>query len=223
VSPYSYNWNGVAGSTSKISGLSPGSYTVVVKDKNGCSNTETVTILADGLDAGYITSPSEPPFSLSQDILFHNTTVNGKSYFWDFGDGTSDMLENPTHSYSSPGKYTVLLISKSTNGCIDSAISILEVGNLLQISNVFTPNGDGRNDVFKIKSFGIKSLHISIYDRWGMKMFESDSLDPEWDGTNKKGEAIDGTYYYVVHAEATDNTSIDRAGFVTLIKSILQK
>jgi len=64
-------------------------------------------------------------------VNFSNTSRNAKSYVWDFGDGTSSVIAQPSHVYANPGKYTVKLIAKASDGCgvIDSVIK----SNLVEI------------------------------------------------------------------------------------------
>ena len=76
---------------------------------------------------------------------------------------------------------------------------------LLEFPNVFTPNGDGINDLFEpIVESGIKSMHLLIIDRWGLTVFESDELNPAWDGKINGEKASEGVYFWV--ADYTDNT-----------------
>ena len=70
-----------------------------------------------------------------------------------------------------------------------------------ELPNVFTPNGDGKNDLFTpLPNWRfVKDVDIKIYDRWGLLMFETNDPNVLWDGTNKdtKGKCTDGTYFYV--------------------------
>jgi gliding motility-associated-like protein len=70
-----------------------------------------------------------------------------------------------------------------------------------RIPNVFTPNGDGTNDVFYINTEIFKAEHLSIYNRWGIKVFESGNYF-NWDGRTTSGETCHaGTYYYILQTE----------------------
>ena len=66
---------------------------------------------------------------------------------------------------------------------------------------MFTPDDDGRNDVFYIPNSGMKEFHIVIYDRWGLKIFETTSDEIRWDGRSQAGKPMtDGTYFFVLDA-----------------------
>ncbi len=66
------------------------------------------------------------------------------------------------------------------------------------VPNVFSPNDDGKNDKFTIDARGLQGLHVKIYNRWGMQLYEWFANDGGWDGTLSNGmKAPDGVYYYV--------------------------
>ncbi|HNJ58769.1 MAG TPA: gliding motility-associated C-terminal domain-containing protein, partial [Chitinophagaceae bacterium] len=88
----------------------------------------------------------------------------------------------------------------------------------ITIPNVFTPNGDRVNEVFKITSNGLKSLHCAIYDRWGLKLYEWDGVNGYWDGNTKTGPAPDGTYFYIItYSDYLDKTTTEK-GFLNLFQ-----
>lgn len=85
--------------------------------------------------------------------------------------------------------------------------------------NVFTPNGDGINDLFEIKTSGIENYHCLIFDRWGVKVFETTNAGNYWDGRTTSGMPCpDGTYYYLIEATGTDTKTIIKKGFVQVIR-----
>ncbi len=95
-----------------------------------------------------------------------------------------------------------------------------------QLPNVFTPNGDGKNDLFTplIPYRYVKDVAIKIYDRWGLLMFETTDINVLWDGKNKstKMQCSDGVYYYVctVNEIRVDGiTPRVLTGFVQLMNS----
>ncbi len=88
------------------------------------------------------------------------------------------------------------------------------------IPNVFTPNGDGSNDYFTIRLNKIQCFHMIIYNRWGVKLFETESVEPGWNGTiqNDGSPAPEGTYYYLVDFCRFNGTNGKLKGFLTLIR-----
>lgn len=76
----------------------------------------------------------------------------------------------------------------------------------IEIPNVFTPNNDGINDLFRVNLSGraLISFQIDIYDRWGLLMFSSSSINNKWDGRTTAGmPVVDGTYFYIVDLNGT--------------------
>ena len=85
----------------------------------------------------------------------------------------------------------------------------------LTIPNVFTPNGDGVNDVFSIDGKAITEFNLTIVNRWGNTIFESNDINTSWDGTADGTPCLDGTYFYIIKAKSTSN-DYNKHGHVTL-------
>ncbi|MEO5643731.1 MAG: gliding motility-associated C-terminal domain-containing protein [Bacteroidia bacterium] len=147
------------------------------------------------------------------------TTGNPVSWSWDFGNGQTSAAQNPTNTYTGAGTYTVTMVATDANGCMDSVQSIVSVLEGILIPNVFSPNGDGTNDEFYIPNSGLNEYKIEIFDRWGVKIFESEAPAIHWDGhSTSGGVCTDGTYYFVLHA-VSDTHDYSTTGFITLIGS----
>ena len=110
----------------------------------------------------------------------------------------------------------------ATNGlCYDTAFVTIEVidKSSLIVPNVFTPNGDGKNDVFNVIAVNLKSIEVTIFDRWGLELYSWDTLDGSWSGEASNGKkASDGTYYYVITAEGIDGELYSKKGSFSLIR-----
>lgn len=148
------------------------------------------------------------------DIFFDNTTFNGKNWEWHFGDGTTSSAENPDHIYNSGGVYYVYLIAKSKEGCESMSDSIpveIERNSEIIIPNIFTPNGDNKNDYFQVSAKTIKNFQGIITNQWGKKLYEwsewNKNIFPAsgWDGKINGNDASPGVYYYIIKAEGWDN------------------
>lgn len=87
----------------------------------------------------------------------------------------------------------------------------------LYIPNSFTPNGDGMNDNFGAFGESITNFNIEIFDRWGMRVFESSDVNHRWDGMFKGKLAPQGTYVYKISAQGADGNKTARKGTVNLI------
>ncbi len=207
-------------------------YTVTGSLDRNCTSsgitTTSATILVNvpTLTAGYIVSPSGNIPS-NTNVQFTDKSNGATSWLWNFSDslsGSNDssVLQNPSHTFVKPGKYCILLTVKNDANCLgDTSSCILvdtEIKDSIFIPNVFSPNGDGKNDHFYFTTAGISSLMYSIYDRWGILLFEADGINEEWDGRAKNGETVsDGTYYYIYKAQSYDGKLFKGSGFVQLI------
>jgi gliding motility-associated-like protein len=130
---------------------------------------------------------------------------------WNFGDGNTSSASNPFHTYSAVGDYDVTLIVTSGLDCKDTLIQSLSVVEGIIVPNVFTPNGDGFNDVFDIRTSDVGPFKIEIYNRWGNVIFETVAPEVSWDGMTRAGVAAPaGTYYFVISkAEMNSGNAID--------------
>ncbi len=120
-----------------------------------------------------------------------------------------------------PGQYQVRLIVTDSKGCKDSThydyIDVIE--GIVEIPNTFTPNNDGYNDFFEIKTSGMENINLQIFDRWGALLFETNTLSVMWDGYNQSGiQCPEGTYYYVLQARSYTGKNYNKAGFLMLLR-----
>ncbi len=176
---------------------------------------------------------------MNAEIIVENFTEGGVSYFWDFGDGeTPDAWsenKNPRrYTYSSVGEFDITLITKNQFECIDSIHKKVRVHDeyAFYAPEAFTPNGDGINDYFYVLGHGIdkKQFYFVIYDRFGIKVFDTNIWDEEnpirmaWDGTHngniQNGDKTLPNGMYRWYANFVDFTGKphEKSGTVTLIK-----
>ncbi len=220
TSTYTYLWSPGGGTTATINNLAGGTYTVTISDANGCSATTTAIVVPAPKPTANFT-PSVLVGGAPLDVAFTNNSSGATIYYWSFGDGQLDTINsNPSHIYTIDGKYNSCLVAKSASGCLDSLCKTIEViSDTISIPNVFTPNGDNINEVFVIFARGFQNLEVSIFDRWGLKMWSSSGATSAWDGKNTNGkECTSGTYYYIVKATKYDSTIKEFSGFLTLIR-----
>jgi gliding motility-associated-like protein len=223
--PFSFLWNGTSTGDKFIDyPIVNQSYTLNVKDFNGCSKEEKVDIL--------VSSKPEANFSVTPktgfepiNILISNQTANANLYEWDFGNGQkqTNFDLNPINiTYNSPGVYIIKLFAHNefcSNSKIDSVL-ILPLQELkVEVPNVFSPNGDGINEMFSLIISNAKSIEAIIIDRWGNKMFEITDLNSKWDGKNKTGEdAMEGVYFVKYKVIGFDNQQIQGQAFFHLTR-----
>ncbi len=131
-----------------------------------------------------------------------------------------------SYTYGCEGFYPSALIVENEFGCRDTAQSPIEVLGSKMVPNVFTPNGDGNNDMFQVVRTGLVDYKLSIYNRWGRLVYEQSRScvggepDCGWDGSVNGGEqATDGIYFWVLVGKTTAGADIKEKGNVTLIGS----
>ena len=92
---------------------------------------------------------------------------------------------------------------------------LINVGDELVIPNVFTPNGDGVNDLYFVSSKGLTEFNMTILNRWGNVVFESNDAQTVWDGTSNGVKCTDGTYFYILNAKS-QTKEYKKQGHITL-------
>ncbi|MBV6485928.1 MAG: hypothetical protein KFKLKKLM_02540 [Flavobacteriales bacterium] len=206
--------------TSQVS--TTGTYTFYVNEAGTCASSLTaVNVIVGGVTASIAATPTTGFMPL--DVVFSNNSSTGPTvtYDWNFGDGTpSSNSSEPTHTYNDLGNYVATLIV-SDGVCSDTATVTIEVigQSTIIIPNVFTPNGDGSNDVFTVEGTNLKSVEGEIFNRWGQKMFDWKHVKGYWDGRTQSGaEAPDGTYFYIIKATGMDGVEYFKKGGFSLIR-----
>lgn len=99
-------------------------------------------------------------------------------------------------------------------------VSISSYGqDIAKIPNVFTPNNDGINDVFQIRTIGVDALTVTVYNRYGSVVYRYFGLNGTWDGRNHAGEAcVDGTYFVIAEFTLPDGSKAVLDQHVTLVR-----
>ncbi len=133
------------------------------------------------------------------DISFTDETNGATQWDWSFGDGGSSTSQNPLHTYPGSGTYTLEVSIANAAGCRSVAVQLIEITDEIVVPNVITPNGDGINDLFTISTHGLKSYELTIWNRWGTKVFTSSSALNHWDGKVNGNPVPNGTYFYILH------------------------
>jgi len=155
-----------------------------------------------------------------RNVYLDNVSNGAESYLWDFGDGSpTDNQVSPTHDYPNDreGVYTITLVAISDMGCTDTATQIVQLKDVQQlyVPNAFSPNNDAMNEVFMpIITSGKPLTHyqLSIFDRWGEIVFETNDLNHSWDGNYKGSKMPDGLYTWKIFVES--GKLVDRKNYV---------
>ena len=142
--------------------------------------------------------------------FYENSTGNIINWHWNFGDGTLSIGSSVQHQYTTLGIYIVTLIVTDNNGCPDSISDTIKIKDYFTfyIPNAFTPNGDGKNDLFYPKGNNVDpdNFTMLIYDRWGNLVFNTNKWEVDhsegWNGTKNNAGNLNsvvlGLYVYQI-------------------------
>ena len=154
------------------------------------------------------------------EVTFTNETVSPALFYWTFGDNDTSTKYSPIHLYHDVGMYDVQLTVVDLNGCIDSSqieIEIKPTSNIF-IPNSFTPNGDSKNDYFKIYSYNVNEMEVQIYNRLGLKIAEWKGINGSWDGKVDGNPVQSDTYVCrIVTVDINEKEEV-RFARVTLVR-----
>ena len=186
-----------------------GNYTVIGTSNTGCVSSLAFTAsnyefneYTIQTDRNEVANDKEPLHLWSENIVT-------SQYYWDFGDGKTDQGSDLTHIFdiTTDGYYDVKLKIINAHGCVQEVTKRIWITQNV-MPNTFTPNGDGKNDVF------MKDWHIQVYNRNGILLYEGRD---GWDGTHKGVPVTNDTYFYVVYYSA-ESGSKTNTGFVTVLR-----
>lgn len=215
--------------TLHISLPEPGYYDIslVVESAPGCADSisyPNVIHVADFPHADFMFSPSEP--ENGEEVFFYNlsTGENLSNFVWNFGDGHSSYVEEPSHAYhlTESELMTVHLTVTNTDGCSDDTIQVIPVEDnfAFYVPNSFTPNNDGKNEIFLPMVNDVANYELVIYNRWGELIFYTNDTKVGWDGFVDGKPAPEGVYLWNIHYAkiGTPEEMMVRNGTVTLIR-----
>ena len=191
------------------------------------TNASCSILSSDSASVGYYPEPTaliETQYDgiLEAPHVFEDLSGDSTILFWtwDFGDGMIGEEQNPDHTYSDEGLFEIILTVENEYGCTDVDSALVEITQIIDIPNVFTPNLDGYNDHLYFDNFGVDSYELTIYNRWGIIVHYDNSGEIFWDGRSPAGaECKAGTYYYVLNV--TNEHSLGdfkKTGYITLIR-----
>ncbi|MFM7015462.1 MAG: choice-of-anchor L domain-containing protein [Bacteroidota bacterium] len=196
--------------------------TCLITSPWGCKGSDTLIVHLDTPplpEAAFV--KSNPVVSIfNSEVQFLNKSKNATHYKWSFGDDQSSTDENPTHKYDRVGTQKVHLTAYNDASCYDEYEETIEVIQFF-VPNSFTPNEDGKNDVFfdGTPAINVNSYSMKVINRLGGVIYESDSYYQPWDGRMPNGQpAQEGVYAYVIHILSENNKVYDFKGTFSLIR-----
>lgn len=215
-------------------------YNYLISDNFGCFHD---TVIYINVEEPSFAGGGDSTTFIGDEVEFKDLTTWAAQSHWSFGDKTPDEDGNPApHAFYEKGIYTVILQSTSSSGCTDrdtQRINIVPRPLEIKEVNIFTPNGDGQNDVFTffdpeesfLKNGGltkmpanIRSIKGKIYNTYGQTVYKWNEVEASvfgWDGTiDNKGsrDCPPGTYFYDIIVYGKDGNSLKRSGSIYLYR-----
>ncbi len=188
---------------------------LVVTDRFGNAVEASMDYMAIAVKASFESTVMKPEVlnerhteingSAPLEVHFSDTSEGYVSAWeWTFGTNGRAAEANPFFVFTEVGQQDVVLrVVNRNSGCEDTSES-LEVNiseSELDVPNVFSPNGDGVNDEFRVAYRSLKKFEMVVFNRWGRKVFESSDPAEGWDGTIGNTLAAPGVYFYYIRGE----------------------
>jgi len=175
---------------------------MILSSQYGCADTATLTINVQMLPiplAKFNVHPTDTTI-LHPTINFTDESSGGTSCRFDWGDGIVTDCNTTSHDYTREGTFIVKEIVENSSGCYDTAYTTVYIRAefAIAIPNAFSPNGDGQNDIFMPKLYGVHNYSLRVYNRWGQQLFETNDPEQGWNGEFKGTLCTQGTYVYSI-------------------------
>lgn len=196
----------------------------IVNVKNGSCKERNLPVYVRVLTPPSIEVYKDTAIALGQSVTLNAYSNQKVLYEWSPTHSIScATCPNPTVSPKETTEYNVVITNEA--GCVNEGDVIVDVigycaGVEIEIPNVFTPNNDGLNDVFRVQ-YDKKMVHLyrmRIYNRYGEMIFETNDVEKGWDGTTGLEAVNTGVYVYYIEAQCPNETSTFIKGNVTLLR-----
>ena len=217
-----YRWsNGQTGAVIHVKPNDSTTYTVIGYDGQCTPDSASIRVkVLPKPTAAFTFTPKSP--IVDEKVYFHYMGKGADNWSWYFDNekGPGDRIVDIDYIFREPGEKDIMLVSKNKAGCTDTSRYHLMVRFEAKIfvPKAFTPNGDGLNEGFKAVCMGIDKLHMTIFNRWGEQVYETDDLNAAWDGTFKGVVSQEGVFLYVIKAQDNGKNWHYLKGTVTLLR-----
>ena len=229
-----YNWDFGDGVLSNDSNAvytyaNPGTYdlNLTIYFIEGCTDTITVSY-ADFITvypsptSSFVADPTNATIYTSNIEITDLAADPSDDIITSMGDGSIYYNQAQfSHSYSDTGWFEVEHVVINTFDCPDTSKATIRINpeTLIFVPNAFTPDGDGKNEIFFATAVGIKEFSFKIFNRWGEVLFETTDPSSGWDGMHPNGkEAIQGVYTWTVFAKGQNDKLIEKRGHLSLLR-----
>jgi hypothetical protein len=240
--------NGQTVNTSTFVVRSPGQVALTITDGNGCIYRDTVQVDSINpisnflIESDDFTGPADREgtedvkvkiTNLSENFAQANNPNSDTIFQWNLFSNqlpsadqnwffTYDLDQKVDTTYQGEQIYKICLIAKNYNDCADTFCQEVIVHKIPQLitPNVFTP-GSSPNNTFFFPSASIADFNCTVFNRYGVQVYEFKAITDEWDGSHYKSgnPCSDGTYFYVYKALSTNGTPFEGEGQVQLVGS----
>ncbi len=205
----------------------PGEYLITghLQDTNtNCVNTVTILVNAYPVPKADFKFLPEKPVESLETVIFTNSSTgdfqNKWNWFFISNNGFKSSNENTSYFFQDAGLYPVAFIVQNKYGCSDTIVKTIKVESdfNIYVPNAFTPNGDELNDIFLPILRGTKFYTLSIYNRWGANLFETNNTEAGWDGTYRGEEAKQDVYVRKITVSSNSGEQKTLTGQLTLTR-----
>jgi gliding motility-associated-like protein len=222
IPPYQWNWSNGVTNQSSIQQLNEGNYSFNVQDATGCSSGAQIIITNQNyyFTGETYTLPSEPkidqPFELGIQLSagWEVTQIAINNMILSNTDSVIQLL------YNDIGYFESVFYIQNQYGCLDTISHRFEVNDFstLYIPNTIVANKNSTNNIWKVYATLIKRIDVSVFNRWGETVFESNDLLNGWDGTFEGKICPEDTYVYLIKTEDLDGNQKQYSGHLYLIR-----
>ena len=197
---------------------SAGSYPFTFTSSLGCDSVIIYNVSVAPLPSFTVTGGASINLGESSNLAVLPGVV-GTTYLWDPPFGLSCLFcQNPIATPEESTWYYVTVTNASGCQMVDSVYIEVDPSTNLYVPNIFSPNGDGNNDIYLVRGKGVEQFHLAIYNRWGQMIFESEDIEKGWDGTKDGTPLNQGVFVYKLNVIMYDGDTYKQTGNITLVR-----
>ena len=200
-----------------------GRYKIRIDYGDGCRFEKVLDIVIYGIEE--INATADPTrLELGRTVQLDVDATDADTYQWSPERIIDDpTLRNPIAKPDSVGTHRFIVKVTDVNGCmawdtVEVEVIPLDCNKGVFLPNVFSPNGDGLNDVLYVRSNVILDMELIIFNRWGQEVFRSVSQSDGWDGNYNGSQLGPDVFNYHLKYSCIDEASYSKTGNVTLIR-----
>lgn len=199
-------------------------YNVTITDADGCSASLSAFVAVSNFDADLEITASANNIVPGETVQLTSSLGPGFTYEWNPSAFLDDATVYNPIAFPSTEMTTYSVTVTDENGCTAEASIVITMNTAecdlenIFVPNMFTPNGDGVNDLFKVESNYIDDMEMIIYNRWGEEVFKSNAQDHCWDGTFNGTSLDPDVYGYYLRVTCINGSDYAKQGNVTIVK-----